>query len=77
MSQIFPSYTLGQLNIFNSFYYIFIDNSRKNDWKKFDFSKTMSGKIDPFILFEEFHSFQSYFLELSMKMCSKKLNIFH
>ena len=27
------------------FLYNFIDNSRKYDWKEWDFSKTMSGKI--------------------------------
>ena len=46
LSQIFPSYTLGQLNIFNFFLYNFIDNSRKYDWKEWDSSKSMSGKID-------------------------------
>ena len=45
MSQIFPSYTLGQWKIFNFFKYNFIDNSRKCDWKKWDFSKTMKNQF--------------------------------
>ena len=45
MSHIFPSYTLGQWNIFNFFLYNFIDNSRKYDWKEWDFSKTMKNQF--------------------------------
>ena len=45
LSHIFPSYTLGQLNIFNFFLYNFIDNSRKYDWKEWDSSKSMKDQF--------------------------------
>ena len=34
-----------QLNIFNFFQYNLIDNSRKYDWKKWDFSKIMKNQF--------------------------------
>ena len=71
MSHIFPSYTLGQLNIFNFFLYNFIDNSRKYDWKEWEFSKTMSGKIDPSYFLKNptlsSHTFLNYLLNCISK----------
>ena len=45
MSHIFPSYTLGQWNMFNFFLYNFIDNSSKYDWKEWDSSKSMKDQF--------------------------------
>ena len=45
--------------------------------KIFRYFKNYEWKNWYFILFEESHSFQSYFLELSMIMSKKLLNIFH
>ena len=60
---IFPSYFLKYLWRKNFFHHRYFKNYEWKNWS--------------FILFEESHSFQSYFLELSMKLYKKKLNIFN